>query len=79
VRFVGFNMTATQARGTGTPTDLGYFFVIQQQPTEPRFGEDVDAQSSQPYLQPTGNAAETARALLQPPFRVAIHAKSLLP
>ena len=79
VRFVGFNLTVAQARGTGTPTDLGYFFIIQQQPTEARFGQDVDEQSPPPFLDPTGNAAKTARALVQPPFRVAIHAKSLLP
>jgi hypothetical protein len=79
VRFIGFNLTVAQARGTGTPTDLGYFFIIQQQPTEARFGQDVDEQSPQPFLDPTGNAAETARALVQPPFRVAIHARSLLP
>jgi len=79
VRFVGFPLTETQAKGTGTGTDLGYFFVLQQQPTEARFGEDLDAQSQGPFLLPSGNAAETARALWQQPFRVAIHAKSLLP
>ncbi|HEY1291653.1 MAG TPA: hypothetical protein VGJ60_01055 [Chloroflexota bacterium] len=78
VRFVGFNLTISQARGSGS-TDLGYFFVIQQQPMEARFGEDVDAQSQTPFLHPTGNSAVTARALVQPPFRVAIFARSLLP
>jgi hypothetical protein len=78
VRFVGFNLTVAQARGSGTSADPGYFFVIQQQPTEARFGQDVDEQTPLPFLHPTGNAAATAQALLQPPFRVAIHARSLL-
>jgi len=79
VRFVGFSLSVAQARGSGTLSDPGYFFVIQQQPTEARFGEDVDAQSSTPFLHATGNSAVTAKNLLQPPFRVAIFARSLLP
>ena len=35
VTFLGFDLTKEQALA-----DLGYFFVIQQQPTEPRFGLD---------------------------------------
>jgi hypothetical protein len=76
--FFGFNLSAAQARGDGT--DPGWFFVIQQQPSEPRFGLDVGAPSPHPnYLHPTGDAAATARALLQRPVRVAIHASALLP
>lgn len=37
VTFVGFgDLTAEQAKGSGA--DPGWFFVIQEQPTEPRFG-----------------------------------------
>jgi hypothetical protein len=36
--FLGFNLTAADARG-GTPTSpYGFFFVFQEQPSEPRFG-----------------------------------------
>lgn len=36
--FVGFGLSVATARGTGD--DPGWFFVIQQQATEPRFGFD---------------------------------------
>ena len=39
ITFLGFDLTEAQARGTAT--DPGWFFVIQEQPTEPRFGMDV--------------------------------------
>jgi hypothetical protein len=49
---LGFALTAQQARGADSPTatpgspaapseDAGWFFVLQEQPTEPRFGLDV--------------------------------------
>jgi hypothetical protein len=38
ITFLGFNLTRQELSGNGTPTSPGYFFVIQQQPTEPRFG-----------------------------------------
>ena len=45
IKFFGFDMTIEQARGTeplGTFTDkLGWFFVIQEVPGEPRFGMDL--------------------------------------
>src|SRR5262245_13168174 len=37
VTFIGFNLTPAQVL-----TSPGYFFVLQQQPTEPRFGMDDD-------------------------------------
>lgn len=49
VKFFGFeNLTIPQALGTATPTntstDAGYFFALQEQPAEPRFGlNEVDA------------------------------------
>jgi hypothetical protein len=77
VAFFGFNLTEEQARGGGETGDPGWFFVIQQHPTEPRFGLDV--RPPDPYLHPQGNAATTALALTQRPVRVAIHATVLLP
>ena len=48
VTFFGFSLTAEEARGAvdeqGKPADSGnpgWFFMIQQQPTEPRFGLDA--------------------------------------
>jgi hypothetical protein len=40
VTFIGFDLTERQARGTAFQFDAegGWFFVIQEQPTEPRFG-----------------------------------------
>jgi hypothetical protein len=76
--FFGFSLTAAQARGGGA--DPGWFFVLQQQPGEPRFGLDVGAPAPDPdFVHPTGDSAVTARALLQRPVRVAIHATSLVP
>ncbi|HSC28254.1 MAG TPA: hypothetical protein VLD67_13330, partial [Vicinamibacterales bacterium] len=43
VTFVGFDLEEDEARGDPEPenNDPGWFLVIQQQPTEPRFGLDV--------------------------------------
>ena len=38
ITFLGFDLTEAEARGTAT--DPGWFFVIQEQPTAPRFGMD---------------------------------------
>ena len=40
VTFLGFDLTDAQALGDPPNDPNGYFFVIQQQPTEPRFGMD---------------------------------------
>ena len=44
-RFIGFDMTIEQAKGDDNPKldtdDWGYYFIIQQIPSEPRFGMDV--------------------------------------
>jgi hypothetical protein len=78
IMFFGFGFTAAQARGVAT--DPGWFFVIQQQPAEPRFGLDVDVvPPPSVHLSPAGTSAATARALLQRPVRIAIHARDLLP
>jgi hypothetical protein len=42
VTFLGFDLTEAQVAGSSDPTeDQGWYFVIQEQPTEPRFGLDV--------------------------------------
>jgi hypothetical protein len=107
IAFVGFNLTDAQL----TEGD-GWFFVLQEQPTEPRFGFDESPDGSLPslvswsdatwehtgtrggdYLKIEGNplagtqlgdarfvdhAAHLATIALQKPFRVAVHALSLV-
>ena len=42
VSFFGFELTQNQVRGTTDPNgDQGWFFVLQEQPSEPRFGLDT--------------------------------------
>jgi hypothetical protein len=42
VTFFGFDMTAADARGETAPAaNQGWFFVLQEQPSEPRFGLDI--------------------------------------
>jgi hypothetical protein len=45
LRFLGFNLTASEAMGSPTPppdeNNPGWFFVIQERPGEPRFGLDI--------------------------------------
>ena len=49
VTFLGFNLTDKDALGEPPNDPNGWFFVIQQQPTEPRFGLDVaDFEKPQP-------------------------------
>jgi hypothetical protein len=38
IAFFGFAFTEAQAKGTGIGDDLGYYFVIEQQPSAPVFG-----------------------------------------
>jgi hypothetical protein len=40
VTFIGFTLTEEEALGEAPHKPEGWFFVIQQQPTEPRFGMD---------------------------------------
>jgi len=43
VTFFGFDLTAEEVRGVDDPQspDQGWYFVLQEQPSEPRFGLDV--------------------------------------
>ena len=38
ITFIGFNLSVDDARGGTAASPEGFFFVFQQQPTEPRFG-----------------------------------------
>jgi hypothetical protein len=46
IKFFGFDLTIEQARGTETTTGfddgLGWFFILQEIPGEPRFGMDIE-------------------------------------
>lgn len=76
--FFGFPLTRKTARGNRTASSPGFFFVIHEHPSEPRFGlEANDAVTG--HLKPQGNAAQMAQKLLQRPVRIAIHALDLLP
>jgi hypothetical protein len=92
VSFFGFDFTVDQA--TGADGHGGYFIVIQEQPTEPRFGVDVGVSfgtatharlgSGPPAgvdlrgLQWGRNAAHMAGTMRQLPVRIAIHASRLV-
>lgn len=89
VTFFGFDLDADVA--TANP---GWYFVIQQQPTEPRFGFDVEIDFGQAThvplkVPPPGhamkpgttwafNSAHMAQITRQQPVRVAIHASELI-
>jgi hypothetical protein len=89
VTFFGFELDPAVAAG-----DPGWYFVIQQQPTEPRFGFDVEIDfagaTHVPLTAPPAghalpanttwahNAAHMARITRQQPVRVAIHASELI-
>jgi hypothetical protein len=109
VSFFGFDLTVKDVigddpdtdgapslgSGAGTTPKPGYFIVIQEQPTEPRFGIDVGTPvGTATHLRMTGaapagmplnglvwgrNAAHTAGILRQQPVRVAIHASQFVP
>lgn len=47
LRFLGFDLTVLEAKGSISPEDddPGFFFVIQERPGEPRFGLDIQDQT----------------------------------
>jgi hypothetical protein len=56
VTFLGFDLTEKQAKGEPPHNPDGWFFVIQQQPTEPCFGMDVaDFAKEPPAITTTWN------------------------
>jgi hypothetical protein len=90
INFVGFDVPADQVAGGAADHPEGYYLVIQQHPTEPRFGLPVGAPAgSAGHLTiaagpPAGlplnglqwglNAAHMAGILRRLPVRLAIHA-----
>jgi hypothetical protein len=76
VAFFGFAIAQAEAIGSGDPTQPGWFFLIQEHPCAPRFGLKPDAAPG--ALPPGSNSASTANTYLQPPVRMAIHARDLL-
>jgi hypothetical protein len=92
VSFFGFDITPAAAQGSDGAA--GYYIVIQEHPTEPRFGVDVGTPAgSERHIRvadgsPAGlpsnnltwgrNAAHVAGILRRRPFRVAIHASMLV-
>jgi hypothetical protein len=93
VTFVGFDLTAQQVVG-GDGAGAGYFIVIQEQPTEPRFGLDsefvaagtthLNAAAGAPAglplrnLQWRQNSAHMAGIIRRLPVRIAIHASQFV-
>jgi hypothetical protein len=59
ITFLGFDLTESQARGEGG--DPGWFFILQEQPTAPRFGLDIDRDTTVPL----GNWANLSWADMQ--------------
>jgi hypothetical protein len=55
ITFLGFNITAADARGGTTNSPDGYFFVFEEQPSEPRFGLEPT-----PDFSPVPNWADLA-------------------
>ena len=45
ITFLGFDLTATEAKGNPAADDAGWFFVIKERPGEPRFGLDISRDS----------------------------------
>jgi hypothetical protein len=92
ISFFGFDLTTAQV--TGSDGKPGYYIVIQEHPTEPRFGLDADTPvGNQSHLgigagPPAGlpldglqwgrNAAHMAGITRQLPVRIAIHASQLV-
>jgi hypothetical protein len=51
IYFIGFNLTALEARGGETANeDAGWFFVLKERPGEPRFGLDEAEGNATPRL-----------------------------
>lgn len=92
VSFFGFDFSADQA--TGADGGHGYYIVIQEHPTEPRFGLDEDTPTGGAShlgvaggpptdlplddLQWGRNGAHMAGIVRQLPVRIAIHASQLV-
>jgi hypothetical protein len=70
VAFYGFELTADQVRG-----DPGWYFVLQEQPGEPKFGGSGAGPFAAP---PAGTSGDVASVTYQVPFRVGIHGSTMI-
>ena len=86
ITYVGFSFpTGANVKGDSDPAANipGWFFVLSQDPGEPRFGIDLD--DPEPFVLAAlwgvsaNNSATLAENWLQRRFRAAIHASDLLP
>jgi hypothetical protein len=81
--YYGFELSVSDARGTSPP----WYFVLQEQPAEPRFRVPVGLvlPEDRKYLSPTdiasapNTAASVAYETFRTPIRVAVPAASLVP
>jgi len=73
VAFYGFELTKEQVRG-----DPGWFFILQEQPGEPRF-QDVSNATTFSALGGYSGSSQVAVATYQVPFRLGIHGSMMLP
>jgi hypothetical protein len=90
IAYYGFELTKELARGSGN--DPGWFFVLQEHPSEPKFNDpqqptsankDNNFAASDYTFENGGNAVQTAAVLAQkawePPIRAVILGSELLP
>ena len=79
VAFFGFPLSSPVAIGDGKTT--GYFVIIQEHPTEPRFGLDPNlpvVTTTHLSVASAPNAAAMAAATLRAPVRIAIRVSRLV-
>jgi hypothetical protein len=72
VGFYGFDLTLADIRG-----NPGWFFVLQEQPGEPKF--EGLATPGAVMTPPNGTSGEVAQNIFRDPFRIAIHGSLLVP
>ena len=78
--FYGFDITAADVRG-----DPSLYFVLQEQPGEPKFADEVTDRIANRYSSPTtpvdlgSNAGTVAERTFHQPFRLGIQGAALLP
>jgi hypothetical protein len=78
ITFLGFGVSKLEVRGidradaksNAKDSEAGWYVVFQEQPTEPRFGDDTAA---------TQDSDTLASQLLRKPFRLFVHAGDLVP
>jgi len=81
IAFYGFELTVAQARGTDG--GAGWYFVLQEHPSEPKFvrADSTDVNNVHPgdYVIGLSASAAVANGAYETPLRVAIHGSDLLP